>query len=72
MSLFSLVNSAVNIAAFAAERRTRKISMDSAGRPTAATPQPGAATRRSAPNVGNVMLTAELTRLNTDLGYFLF
>jgi len=23
-------------------------------------------------NAGNVMLTAELTRLNTDLGYFLF
>jgi len=27
---------------------------------------------RSAANAGNVMLTAELTRLNTDLGYFLF
>jgi len=31
-----------------------------------------AAARRSAANAGNVMLTAELTRLNTDLGYFLF
>jgi len=30
------------------------------------------AARRSAANAGNVMLTAELTRLNTDLGYFLF
>jgi len=31
-----------------------------------------AVARRSAANAGNVMLTAELTRLNTDLGYFLF
>jgi len=38
----------------------------------AAAPQPGAAARRSAANAGNVMLTAELSRLNTDLGYFLF
>jgi len=30
-----------------------------------------AAARSSAANAGNVMLTAELTRLNTDLGYFL-
>jgi len=46
----------------------QKISIDSAGRPAAAAPQPGAAARRSAANAGNVMLTAELTRLNTDLG----
>jgi len=38
----------------------------------AAAPQPGAAARRSAANAGNIMLTAELSRLNTDLGYFLF
>jgi len=31
-----------------------------------------AAARRSAANAGNVTLRAELTRLNTDLGYFLF
>ena len=31
-----------------------------------------AVARRSAANAGNVMLTAELTRLNRDLGYFLF
>jgi len=37
-----------------------------AARPAAAAP------RRSAANAGNVMLTAELTRLNTDLGYLLF
>jgi len=42
------------------------MSIDSAGRP-AATPQ-----RRSAENTGNVMLTAELATLNTDLGYLLF
>jgi len=30
-----------------------------------------AAARRSVANVGNVMLTSELTRLNTDLGHFL-
>jgi len=30
------------------------------------------AARRSAANSGNVMSTAELTRLNTDLGYFPF
>jgi len=41
-------------------------------RRAAAAPQPRAAARRSAANAGNVMLTAELTRLNTDLGYFLF
>jgi len=35
-------------------------------RPAAAAPQPGSAARRSAANAGNVMLTAELTRLNTD------
>ena len=46
----------------------QKISIDSAGRPAAAAPQPGAAARRSAANAGNVMLTAELTRLDTDLG----
>jgi len=40
--------------------------------PAAAAPQPGAAARRSAANAGNVMLTAELTRLNADLGYFHF
>ena len=46
----------------------QKISIDGGKRPTAATaPQPGAAARRSAANAGNVMLTAELTRLNTDL-----
>ena len=50
----------------------QKISINSAGRPAAAAPQPGSAARRSAANAGNVMLTAELTRLNTDLGYFLF
>jgi len=44
----------------------QKISIDSAGRLAAAAPQPGAAARRSAANAGNVMLTAELTRLNTD------
>ena len=42
----------------------QKISIDSAVRPAAAAPQPGAAARRSAANAGNVMLTAELTRLN--------
>jgi len=35
-------------------------------RRAAAAQQPGAAARRSAANAGNVMLTAELTRLNTD------
>ena len=44
----------------------QKISIDSAGRPAAAAPQPGSAAWHSAANVGNVMLTAELTRLNTD------
>ena len=37
------------------------ISIDSARQP-----QPGAAARRSTANAGNVMLTAELTRLNTQ------
>jgi len=50
----------------------QKISIDSAGHPAAAALQPGAAARRSAANAGNVMLTAELMRLNIDLGYFLF
>ena len=50
-------------------RMRKKISIDSARRPAAAAPQPGAAARRSA---ANVMLTAELTRLNTDLGYLIF
>ena len=50
----------------------QKISIDSAAPPAEAAPQPGAAARRSAANAGNVMLTAELTRLNTDLAYFLF
>jgi len=49
-----------------------KDTIESAGRSAAAAPQPGAAARRSAANAGNVMLTAELTTLNTDLGYFLF
>ena len=44
----------------------QKISIDSAGRPAAAALQPGSAARRWAANAGNVMLTAELTRLNTD------
>ena len=57
-------NTAAACGGFAAERRTRKISIDSAGRPAAAAPQPGPAARRSAANAGNVMLTAELTRLN--------
>ena len=48
----------------------QKLSIDSAGRPAAAAPQPGAAARRSAANAGNVTLTAEY-RLNTYLGYFL-
>jgi len=41
-------------------------------RPAAAALQPWAAARRSAANASNVMLTAELTRLNTDLNYYLF
>ena len=40
----------------------KKISIDS-GHPAATAPQP----RATAGNAGNVMLTAELTRLNTDL-----
>jgi len=36
-----------------------------------ATGSNGAAARRSAANAVNVISTAELTRLDTDLGYFL-
>ena len=50
---------------FAAERRTRNRYRSTA--PAAAAPQPGSAARRSAANEGNVMLTAELTRLNPEL-----
>ena len=64
-------NAATACGGFAAEYG-QKISINSAGRPAAAVSQPRAAPWRSAANVGNVMLTAELTRLNTDLGYFLF
>ena len=42
----------------------QKISIDSAGRPAAASLQPGSAARHLAANAGNVMLTAELTTLN--------
>jgi len=43
--------------------------MDSGGRqhPAATAPQHGATAQCTAENVGSVMLTAELTRLNTDL-----
>ena len=40
-------------------------------RPAAAAPQPGAAARRSTANAGNVMLTAELTRLKVMAAYCL-
>jgi len=56
-----------SVGGFAAERRTRKRYRSTApGSPAAAALQPGAAARRSAANAGSVMLTAELTRLNTD------
>jgi len=49
---------------FAAERRAgMEISIDSGGRPAATAPQHGAQQK----NAGSAKLTAELTRLNTDL-----
>jgi len=63
---------------FAAERRAgrryRSKAVDS-GHPAATTPQHGAAARRSAANADSALLTAELTRLNTDffrLNYLVF
>jgi len=41
--------------------------IDSDGRSAATAPQHSATARRLAANAGSVMLTAELTRLNTDL-----
>ena len=69
VSLSRQSNAAAACGGFAAKRRTRKRYRSTA---PVARQQPGAAARRSAANAGNVMLTAELKRLNTDLGYFLF
>jgi len=66
-------NAAAACGGFAAERHTRKrYRLTAPGARQQQRRSLGSQHGALAANAGNVMLTAELTRLNTDLGFFLF